>query len=201
MLTMENRTEVLPTLLQGRVALLGGRPATLLGDGRVALLGDGKYSLLGDANVDALQQFLAMLQSNPDAVVVLSKSGNGSGSGTTSGESGGLAAKFLVIPVPFWASVSQALVAAGNAVIQPTGLGPEEQFIPDAGSRLLMAATLTPIVTSAIQALGGGSGMSTKAKVLLGVGAVALLGGVALIAFSKSHTHHSLAGARRRRRR
>jgi hypothetical protein len=199
MLQITNTSEVMPTLLQGKIpTLLQGRVSLLTG--QVSLLGDGKVALLGDANTDVLQQFLAMLLANPDAVVILSKSGNGSGAGSTGGEAGGLATKFLVIPVPFWNSVSHALVAAGNSVIKPTGLGPEEQFIPDAGSRLLMAATLTPIVKSAIQTLGAG-GMSTKAKVLLGVGAVAVIGGVALMAFGHGHTHRSLAGARRRRRR
>jgi hypothetical protein len=92
------------------------------------------------------------------------------------------------------------VVVQGNAPFKLTDPVGAETFIPDVGKGIAQASSLRPIIANAIAELTKTTKSSTMVKVLLGLGAAAVLGGVALIALSKPMTTRELRGAPRRRR-
>jgi hypothetical protein len=182
MLEIQQTGAALPTLLgrSGRATLLG--PAPDFGTPRTVL-----------------NEFLAQLLTNQNATFYVSK-GEGSGAGEVNEQA------FAVIPTSFFEAVNVALDAAGKAKLLLEPLTDAELFVPDAGMRLV---TLTPaLITHVREAIAqlpsdpvATGKMPMKTKVLIGVGLVVLVAGVATIALSPSLTSPSLAGARRRKRR
>ena len=120
---------------------------------------------------------------------------------------------FMMMERDQFQELNNAIVAVtpgGALTAQPDG-GAAALLVPDAQFSVGLAAEITPRLQAAVDILRKSaglpasptatSGMSTKAKVLIGLGLAVAVGGVALISLSRSHTNQDLYGAPRRRRR
>jgi hypothetical protein len=187
------------TLLGGKVSLLSGRmPSLLSAPVMPELVGPQAELLSGPAlpsplDVAVVKDLLKQLNDSPsNAVVYVSKSGSGSGAG----DSGGI--NFVVIPTAAFDAMNRVLSATSSVPLKTIPLTDSETFVPDAGARVSSALFLKPILSAALASLGAKPGLSTKAKIALGVGAAAVLAGVGYLIHRRSSK--GLHGARGRRR-
>jgi hypothetical protein len=194
----------------GVMPVVHGRLPSLLGDAMPMLLGrGGMVSLLGDANLDVLTGFYAKVSANP-----LTKFYVSSGS---SSSAGGGDFNFVMISRPEYEDINKALVAAGRAQIFGEPLTDADKSslslsaVTDADMRLGQGVNLVVPLQLAVAALqkkiadgtaanpvATGS-LTNKSKVLIGLGAVAVLGVGAYFAYGRKDK--GLHGAPRRRRR